>query len=163
MLFWSICLVTMAQSPGVAIAETETTPNASAILDVSSSSKGVLIPRLTSTQRQAISAPATGLLVFDDTQKAFYFYSGAAWSKIGTDDWSIDGSDVYYNGGNVGIGTPEPAAALDVTSTTGGFLPPRMTTTQRDNLSNPVAGTTIYNTTTSKLQCFNGTIWNDLY
>lgn len=62
---------------------------------------------------------------------------------------------------NVGIrtGTPNAAAALDVTSTTKGFLPPRMTTTQRNAISSPPSGLVIYNTTTKKLDFYNGTVW----
>jgi len=63
--------------------------------------------------------------------------------------------------GNVGIGTTSPnaAALLDVTSTTKGFLPPRMNTTQRDLIATPPAGLMIYNTTTNKLNVYNGTAW----
>jgi hypothetical protein len=65
---------------------------------------------------------------------------------------------------NVGIGTSTPngVAKLDVSSTTQGFLPPRMTTAQRDAIA-AIAGLVIYNTTTNKLQCHNGTTWNDLF
>lgn len=62
---------------------------------------------------------------------------------------------------NVGIGTTSPSskAALDVVSTTKGFLPPRMTTTQRDAISSPDAGLIIYNTTSNKLNFYNGSAW----
>ena len=60
----------------------------------------------------------------------------------------------------VGIGTTNPQAALDVESTTQGFLPPRMTTTQRNAIS-PVAGLTLFNTTTKCLQWFDGDFWID--
>jgi trimeric autotransporter adhesin len=65
------------------------------------------------------------------------------------------------NGGNVGIGTTSPSASalLDVTSTTAGFLPPRMTTAQRDAISSPAAGLMVYNTSTNKLNFYNGTAW----
>jgi hypothetical protein len=63
-------------------------------------------------------------------------------------------------GGRVGIGiVPHACAALHVYSTTGGFLPPRMTTEQRDAISSPVGGLMIYNTTTKKLNFYNGTAW----
>jgi CRISPR/Cas system-associated exonuclease Cas4 (RecB family) len=64
-------------------------------------------------------------------------------------------------GGNVGIGTDTPAtsALLDITSTTKGFLPPRMTTTQRDDISSPAEGLTIYNDTTNALNIYNGSAW----
>ena len=58
--------------------------------------------------------------------------------------------------GNFGIGTTtvNTKALLDLTSTTQGFLPPRMTTTQRDAISTPPAGLVVYNTTTSKLNVY---------
>jgi hypothetical protein len=64
-------------------------------------------------------------------------------------------------GGLVGIGTTSPnaAALLDVSSTTKGFLPPRMTTAQRDAISTPPAGLVIYNTTTNVLNFYNGSAW----
>lgn len=53
-------------------------------------------------------------------------------------------------------------AVLEARSTARGFLPPRMTTTQRDAISaTPVAGLTVYNTTTSKVQTWDGAAWQD--
>ena len=74
---------------------------------------------------------------------------------IGNSIFAIDSS------GNVAIGTMTPSATalLDVSSTTKGFLPPRMTTTQRDAISTPAEGLIIYNTTTKKLNFYNGTAW----
>ena len=57
----------------------------------------------------------------------------------------------------------DASALLDVQSTTQGFLPPRMTTTERDLISTPSAGLMVYNTTTNKAQCYNGSTWNDLF
>jgi hypothetical protein len=59
-----------------------TTPDNSAVLDVSATDKGMLVPRMTTTQRTAITSPATGLLVFDSDLKVFYFYNGTAWTSI---------------------------------------------------------------------------------
>ena len=66
--------------------------------------------------------------------------------------------------GGVGVGTSSPnaVAQLEVSSTTKGFLPPRMTTAQRDLIA-AVAGLVIYNTTTNKHQGHNGTAWQDFY
>ena len=63
--------------------------------------------------------------------------------------------------GSVGIGTtsPDAAAKVQIDSTAQGFLPPRMTTTQRDAISSPPAGLVIYNTTTSVLNFYNGSAW----
>jgi hypothetical protein len=62
--------------------------------------------------------------------------------------------------GTVGFGTSTPSekALLDLTSTTKGFLPPRMTTTERNAITSPVAGLMIYNTTTNKLNVYT-TAW----
>ena len=54
----------------------------SAQLDVSATDKGMLVPRMNSTQRTAIASPATGLLVFDTDSNTFWFYSGMAWSNL---------------------------------------------------------------------------------
>jgi hypothetical protein len=59
--------------------------------------------------------------------------------------------------------TQNASAVLDVESTTRGFLPPRMTTAQRDLIATPAAGLVIYNTSTNKHQGYNGTTWNDFY
>lgn len=80
---------------------------------------------------------------------------------------NCNGGNSYFNtlGGSVGIGTnsPNAAAALDVSSTVGGFLPPRMTTTQRDAITSPPAGLMLYNSTTNKLQVRTDTAWVDLH
>lgn len=53
-------------------------------------------------------------------------------------------------------------SVLDLVSTTKGLLPPRMTTTQRDAISSPPTGLTIFNTTTNKLNAYNGTAWAEV-
>ncbi len=64
----------------------------------------------------------------------------------------------------VGIGTNAPAqsAMLEINSTTKGFLPPRMTITQRNEIANPLAGLIIWCTDCDELQVFNGTIWKNM-
>ena len=59
-----------------------TSPNASAILDVQSTTKGVRMPNMTTTQKNAISSPAAGLIVFDTTLAKLCVYSGSAWQTI---------------------------------------------------------------------------------
>ena len=63
--------------------------------------------------------------------------------------------------GKVGVGTSAPAAsaAVDITSTSQGFLPPRMTTAQRDAIASPAEGLIIFNTTTKCLNFYDGTAW----
>ncbi|RAR47261.1 YDG domain-containing protein [Flavobacterium lacus] len=60
---------------------------------------------------------------------------------------------------NVDGSAPNASAILDVSSTTKGFLPPRMTQFQRDLIANPAVGLMIYNTTTHLPNYFNGTAW----
>ena len=57
-------------------------PNASAILDAQSTTKGVRFPNMTTTQKNAISSPAAGLVVFDTTLSKLAVYSGTAWETI---------------------------------------------------------------------------------
>jgi hypothetical protein len=59
-----------------------TTPNASAILDAQSTTKGVRMPNMTTTQKNAIASPAAGLMVFDTTLSKLCVYSGSAWQTI---------------------------------------------------------------------------------
>ena len=55
-------------------------PDASAALDITSTTGGVLIPRMTETQRDAISPAATGLMIYQtDGTAGFYYYNGSSW------------------------------------------------------------------------------------
>lgn len=56
--------------------------------------------------------------------------------------------------------TPDPTAILELKSTLRGLLPPRMTVTQRDIITSPATGLAVYNTTTNRLNLFDGTSWN---
>ena len=59
------------------------TPDASSALDIESTTGGILIPRLTESQRDAVSSPATGLMIYQiDQTTGFYFYNGTAWTRI---------------------------------------------------------------------------------
>ena len=76
-LFWS---ATNLFSQGVAINTTESNPHPSAMLDVSSTNSGILIPRMTQAQRNAINSPADGLLIFQtDNTPGFYYYENGSW------------------------------------------------------------------------------------
>ena len=59
------------------------TPDPSSALDIESTTGGILIPRLTQSQRDAIALPATGLMIYQTNEiSGFYFYNGTAWTKI---------------------------------------------------------------------------------
>ncbi|MEQ1615650.1 MAG: glycine-rich domain-containing protein [Hyphomicrobiaceae bacterium] len=306
-------VMTILNSGNVGIGTTA--PAASSLLDLSSNTKGMLPPRMTTAQKTAISSPAAGLTVYDSTLNQLAVYNGTAWGAVGggagalsalTDvaltstanndilrydstasKWKNvnigtamttttmvpnlpdaircaynaggstvamfqyavgpDGSSTYmavygaayyyltfdasgnyvsntalfdgtaydcvgpsitqhyaagrafnfigsslasaaapaggvqFNNGSgalagdtalvwdntskaLGIGTASPSskAVLDLTSTTKGFLPPRMTTAQRDAIAAPSTGLIVYNTTNAALEMFNGTSWTSV-
>jgi hypothetical protein len=68
-----------------------------------------------------------------------------------------------YTSGNIGVNTSSDvtSALLHMTSTTKGFLPPRMTTTQKNAISSPAAGLVVYDTTLNKL-CVYTTAWETI-
>ena len=77
--------------------------------------------------------------------------------------WVVNNSNIHNNGAGVGIGTaaPNASAKVEIASTTQGFLPPRMTTAQRDAILSPAAGLVIFNTSTNCLNFFIGSGWNE--
>ncbi len=81
------------------------TPNASAALDIASTTSGILIPRMTKAERDAISSPATGLMIYQtDNTPGFYYYDGSAWaSSVGAKSIN-DLSDAYTDGSTYFIG-----------------------------------------------------------
>ncbi|HEX5654808.1 MAG TPA: hypothetical protein VFX58_17145, partial [Chitinophagaceae bacterium] len=81
-LFTFSYLGAFAQQVGIGI----NNPHASAILDVSSSSKGLLAPRMTTAQRSAIVSPATGLLLYDTDNNNYWYYNGNSWNSIGSNN-----------------------------------------------------------------------------
>jgi len=73
-----------AQAQSVAINTDGSTANASALLDVKSTQKGVLVPRMSRTERNAIVSPATGLLIYQSSPDSigFYYYDGTRWTPV---------------------------------------------------------------------------------
>ncbi len=92
-----------AFSQGMSVNTAGTAADASSMLDVASTTKGVLVPRMTGAQKWAISSPATGLMIFQtDSTAGFYYYSGSVWSAVGGGGSSLPsgttGDLLYYNG-----------------------------------------------------------------
>lgn len=79
-----LCFLFVSNTANAQIGIGTVTPNSSSVLDITSTTQGMLAPRMTTAQRTAIGTPAESLLVFDTTDKAFYFYNTAttAWIKI---------------------------------------------------------------------------------
>ncbi len=83
-LLLNLLLTTGALAQSIGVNSDGAAPDASAMLDVSSIVKGLLIPRMTLAQRDLITSPATGLMVYQtDTTPGFYSYTGSAWSQLG--------------------------------------------------------------------------------
>jgi len=96
-----------AQSVGIG----SNAPNASAQLDISSTTGGLLIPGMTTARRIVIVTPANELMLYDTNLAAFNFYNGSAWNAVnsggdGGGSWLANGNNIYNsNTGNVGIGS----------------------------------------------------------
>jgi hypothetical protein len=220
----SLFLVGVVFSQNVGIGTN--TPNASAALDISDSTRGILIPRVTLNKRNAIQNPAEGLLVYQtDDSTGFWFYTGQNWMYINSKgikgdqglkgdsgisvrnafvngdslfvelstgsilnaghvrgatgflqsgstagntpywdgtSWVTSSSNIYNNGGSVGIKTtaPSASAALEIKDTTRGILIPRMTMAQRNAIQNPAEGLMVYQTDSTKGYWYwDGSLW----
>jgi len=115
----TLCIAALSQS--IAINNSGALPDASAILDIQSTTKGMLVPRLTSAQRNAIAAPSTGLLVFDATTESFWFKSAINWVELVDTSNNVlkkSGNNIYTTGNtHVGIGTSSPLYDLHISQT----------------------------------------------
>ena len=96
---------------------------------------------------------ATGLLTSGAAAGNTPYWNGS--------QWVVNGTNFYNNGSNLGVGTTSPhaSALTDLTSTTQGFLPPRMTTVQRNAIASPAIGLVIFNITTNCLNFYTGADW----
>jgi len=153
---------------------------ASAKLSVNSTNKGFLPPRMTTEQRDAIENPVEGLVIYqtDDVQ-GLYLYDGSEWSLSRAEfaenaanaeiaenvEWVSQGSyiETKQNNNVVVGGNDVSSAKLSVNATDKGFLPPRMTTAQRDAISLPAEGLHIYNTETKCVNFYNGENWFEIF
>ncbi len=130
---------TITLTAQVAINTNGTPAEQSSMLDVTSTTKGILIPRMSAAQRDAISSPANGLMVFVTTDQCFYYYNGMQWDKIlnnntNDDDWIISGNTVYVPPAKkVGIGTYAPDALLTVVNNSSSNTPVKITNSYSGN------------------------------
>ncbi len=108
-----------------------------AVISNSSNAPAVSIP-VSPTE----ATGATGLLSSGAASENTPYWNGTS--------WVIYNSNIHNNG-----------AEVEIASTIQGFLPPHMTTAQRDAIASPAAGLTMYNTTVNCLQSWNGALWVD--
>lgn len=132
----------------------------------------------TSSVQESIRLQNTNATADNWTEIVNYSQAGAITGGIGfqnTNQTSSYGDIAFYTrgvggwgermrideAGNIGIGTmaPNASALLDMTSTTKGLLPPRMTTSQRDAIASPATGLVIFNTTSNSLEVRTSTAW----
>lgn len=150
-LFLTMCSILVfvnLQAQNIGMNATGASADPSAMLDISSTNSGLLIPRMTTLQRAAIATPATGLFVYDTDLSAFYFFNGVLWQPFTTSStgWNTIGNTSTIastnfigttdavdfvtrtnnlermrvtSAGNVGIGNPNPNAPLQFASLVG--------------------------------------------
>jgi hypothetical protein len=106
-----------------------TTPNPSSVLDVSSTTKGLLLPRLTTAQRNLIASPAVGLTIYNTTTNCLNFYTGTAWNQdCGTAPVVVEPSSggtavvsaytcTTNSAGNMFVNTPVSGVTQTITAT----------------------------------------------
>ena len=101
------------------------TPNASSLLEIKSTSKGILISRMTQAQRNAIVSPATGLMIYQtNNTPGFYYYSGTKWTAVTTKSkgWSLTGNAGTSPGTNF-IGTTDAQPLIfKINNNKGGYI-----------------------------------------
>lgn len=88
--------------------------NTKAVIDIVSTTKGILVPRLTTTQRDAISSPPTLLLLANSTTNELNIYTGSAWYGIPIRDTLTSGRIVQWDGAKL-VDSPLTASGSDLT------------------------------------------------
>jgi hypothetical protein len=117
-IFFAILLIvvtvcTQAQNVGIGT----TSPHGTAQLEISSNAKGILIPRMASSERIGIVGPALGLMVYQTNgEEGFYYFDGFIWQMVGKggNSWVKSGTNIYNENDKVGVGTTTPNTKLHV-------------------------------------------------
>jgi len=135
-------------------------PDPSAVLDVKSTNRGMLIPRITTASRDLIPSPANGLLIYNTTSNRFNYFNGTYWYEIQA-AFITSSVGTLNPGGGVSINTspgatPENCAMLDVNNPDRGILVPATTP---DLVLAPATGLIIYNIGENRFNFYNGTQW----
>ena len=106
----AVSACSLAQNVGIGT----TTPQASALLEIKSSTGGLLLPRMSNSNKNNIVSPPAGLTIFNTSFNRFEQYNGTAWKNfLDNQYWSRNGNYVYTTD-DVGLGTAAPIEKLDV-------------------------------------------------
>ncbi len=151
-LIFLFCVVSFAQ-----VGINTNLPDTSAVLDISSTDKGLLMPRMSTAQKEAIVNPATGLIVYDTTLNSFVFYNGVAWVSFGVSGASSSSTGwAEYKDGTYTSARPLTIAARG----TGGLSPNKVTLSNdaRSVVDNqlPADVATFFNASNQKIIGENG-------
>ncbi|MCC6600732.1 MAG: hypothetical protein IT223_08665, partial [Crocinitomicaceae bacterium] len=129
LILFLISVANFAQ--GVRLSDSPGDPaDPSALLEIRSTTQGLLLSRMTQEERDAIPNPAMGLVIYNTATNCINVFNGTDWTEL--------------------CNLIEPSLEVEVQL---------MTTEQRDNISNPSAGLTILNTTTGCTNIFDGSTW----
>lgn len=130
-------------------------PEDLAIFQINSTVQGVMLPRMTTTQRDAMVSPPESLLIYNLTTHTHQHYNGTDWIDIPSSTsaaggWVDDGTIVRLATAtdrvSIGDATGHASASLAVISTSRGFLPPKMNSVQRAAIASPTDGLFVWDT-----------------
>jgi len=113
-------------SQGVAISEIFANPHPSSILDLQSTTKGMLVPRLTQLQRDSISnglygySPTESLMIYNTTTHCFEFWAFNSWHQLGCAEGKVPGQVEYTNPGEYVWVAPEDVNSISILCIGGG-------------------------------------------
>jgi len=147
-----------------------------AVLEVTSTDSGILFPRLTELEKNSMPNPIVGMVIYQtDAPEGLYQYKTGGWETIDPGDFSgtanhvtkftaanvLGNSIIYDDGTSVSIGASgaHPSALFQLSSTSKGFLSPKMSEGERNLIPGPTSGLLIYNISTNKLNLWDGSKW----
>jgi len=143
----------------VAINEDDSDADPKAALDIKSTTKGMLFPNLSETQRNNLPSPATGLMIFNRTVGYFNYYNGIKWCRIERtvveNPATTAGGAQTEIGVGIGIADPDNSAILHVNANNKGVLLPKLAA----DIGAPPTGIIYFNTTYNIIKWYNGAAW----
>lgn len=160
--FVSVETGTFSFTNGIAINVSGDPASPSAILDIQSNEKGLLLPN---ENQNAIDYPVEGLIIYSTVAKVPVFYNATDWVEPCASRSSVEREPGNFNIEGISISEtgndPHPSSILDISVSGKGLLLPRLTDEER-NMIDPAAGLIIYNTTTKGIQYYTFAGWFEL-